>query len=294
MLNLLYLRSFVKVVELGSFRGASDWLDLAQPTVSQHVAKLENQLGKTLIHRIRNQSEPTEAGRRLLPFARTLLATASRAVEALERDNVAVSACSNIGVYSLPPVLADFQDTLGDDVEVDLTIGSNLETLKRLENREADVAIMEWWDDRPGFKSFVWRREHLVAICQPGHPLEDLKVVKPRNLEGYGVIGGEAGTGTGRLLDDVFGPEAERLKVDQTLGSTEAVKRAVRVGLGVSFVLESAVKEEVEAGSLVAIPFENENLAKEIRIIWPKDARPDSPAMQLVDFLLQRPSAEPI
>ncbi|MBO6788022.1 MAG: LysR family transcriptional regulator [Rhodospirillales bacterium] len=286
MINLLHVRSFVAVIETGSFRDASETLGLAQPTISQHIRKLEDALGKPLIVRARNHSVPSEAGRTFLGYARSLLATAARAEASIRAPSVAVAACSNVGIYMLPPDVSAFRGGSDDRTGVSFSIGSNPEVAARLADRSADVAVMEWWDDRDGYLSRVWRREPMVVIAPLGHPLAALDRISPADLFGHALIGGEAGTGTGRLLTDVFGADAEKLKVTESLGSTEAVKRAVRAGLGISLVLESAVAEEGAGGRLAVIPFADAAMNKEIRVIWPADTAPDSAAQRLVDFLV--------
>ena len=57
---------------------------------------------------------------------------------------------------------------------------------------------MEWWDERPGFVSRVWRSEEMVVIVAPDHPWVDRPV--ECRVQGVPMLGGEPGTGTGRIL----------------------------------------------------------------------------------------------
>ncbi|WP_243636436.1 LysR substrate-binding domain-containing protein, partial [Klebsiella pneumoniae] len=77
----------------------------------------------------------------------------------------------------------------------------------------------------------------------------------------------EPGSGTGRLLTEYFG-ELGVPRSGMQLGSTEAVKQAVRAGLGVSLVMASAVQDEVRSGALVALPIPG--LEKRLQLIWRK------------------------
>ncbi|HBT6884066.1 TPA: LysR family transcriptional regulator, partial [Klebsiella pneumoniae] len=81
------------------------------------------------------------------------------------------------------------------------------------------------------------------------------------------MLGGEPGSGTGRLLTEYFG-ELGVPRSGMQLGSTEAVKQAVRAGLGVSLVMASAVQDEVRSGALVALPIPG--LEKRLQLIWRK------------------------
>jgi DNA-binding transcriptional LysR family regulator len=139
---------------------------------------------------------------------------------------------------------------------------------------------MEWWDDRPGFNAGVWRREKLVVIVPPEHPWAARKSVDKAMLLREPMIGGEPGTGTARLLHQTFGANASFLKVGLQLGSTEAVKQAVRAGLGISITLESAVRDEVRAGTLRALDIAKTPLTKPLFSIFPAGLAMTSPAAQ--------------
>src|SRR5690606_11570028 len=127
----------------------------------------------------------------------------------------------------------------------ELWIGGNPIVAERLNTRRADVGLMEWWDDRPGFQALVWRREPLVVIVGPHHPWTSRRQIDADDLIGVRMLGGERGTGTGTLLRKALGSVADRIETVDGFGSTEAVKRAVRAGLGISLVLAAAVADEV-------------------------------------------------
>ena len=89
-----------------------------------------------------------------------MLDTAARSRTCVAQTALRIAASSNIGTYLLQSILAAFQAT--DPLTVDLWIGSNPNVGERLTNGGADIALMEWWTDRPGFCRHSWRREPLV------------------------------------------------------------------------------------------------------------------------------------
>ena len=99
------------------------------------------------------------------------------------------------------------------------------------------------------------------------------------------LIGGEPGTGTATLLREVFGNEAKHLKVSYTLGSTEAVKNAVKAGLGLSLVMASALQDELAAGTLCAVSIARHTIAKQIMLIVPEDTPATAPSARFAAFL---------
>lgn len=286
MLNLHAVNAFVAVLETGSFNRAADRLGMSQPTVSQQIRKLEDKLGAVLVQRGHKACRPTRAGETFLPHARALLRSAQRATDVVREHPVRIGASGNIGTYLLPERIRAFSEQLSDPGLVDLVLGPNPETALRLENGEVDVALMEWWDGRPGFDAALWRREPMRVIVSVDHSWAAADAIPKEWLLDEPMIGGEPGTGTGRLLAGVLGDEVRRLNVRFRLEGTEAVKMAVRHGLGVSLVLSSAVASEVTAGHLVARPLAEADVAKEIYCITPEDLPSTSSARRFRDHLL--------
>jgi DNA-binding transcriptional LysR family regulator len=266
MLNLAWVKTFLALVETKSFQAAADQLRLAQPTVSQQIRKLEEHLGVVLVHRSRAGCEPTEAAFTFIPYAESLIRISKRALQTVRSGHLRVGASSNIGIYILQPHVRRFLLT-HDPAQFDLVIDRNPVIAQKLDDAEVDVAVMEWWDERPGFLWKRWRSEPIVLIVPPDHPLAGYAQISKRKLAELDLLGGEPGTGTGRLLDSYFAKGA-RPRMWLQLGSTAAVKEAVKAGLGVSLVLEAAVTEELRSGTLRAIPLQPPAPEKDLFVIW--------------------------
>ncbi|HET9113114.1 MAG TPA: LysR family transcriptional regulator [Burkholderiales bacterium] len=284
-MNLAYVESFLAVANAGGFREAAKQTGLSQPAVSQHVGKLEQLLKTVLIVRKNSGCVLTAEGRLFVPHAEALLRASRRALQLFESRALVIGASSNIGIYFLPPYLQAFRRANSGMQSPDLIIGSNPEIAEKMQNLEVDVAVMEWWDHRPGFRARIWRREDLVVIVAPDHPWSALTLIEKDRLKGCNLLGGEPGTGTGRLLQSYFGEAASSIGIAMQLGSTEAVKRAVQSGLGISLALSSTVAQEHAAGRLCAIPFADSPPQKELFVIWPDSGLPDSTAFKFSEFL---------
>ncbi|WP_299033790.1 LysR family transcriptional regulator [uncultured Pseudokineococcus sp.] len=115
-MQLQQLACFVAVVDERHFTRAAQRLHLAQPSLSAQVRGLEREVGGPLLHRQRGAVRPTEAGERLLPYARRILADAEaaaaemRRVRGLETGVLRVGATPSAGTALLPPVLRRFHD----------------------------------------------------------------------------------------------------------------------------------------------------------------------------------------
>lgn len=269
MLDLGLLNSFVAVVEGGGFRAAARRLGVSQPLLSQHLRRLEEQLGAPLIERKRRGGAPTPQGRRLLPLARRLLDGAQGLGRLFMQRPVVVGAARNPGLYMLLPLLRP---------EEELRLASNAEALERLAMGETDIAFTEWWDGRAGFEAVCWREEPVIGIVPPGHPLAGAGPVPLSRILEEPLVGGEPGTGMGRVLAEALGAAATGMRLVRTLGSTEGVKRAVAAGLGASVVLACAARDELAAGSLVAVPIIRPVLHRRIWAVLPEATPAKAPA----------------
>jgi LysR family transcriptional regulator, low CO2-responsive transcriptional regulator len=285
MLNLLHARTFLAVLSERGFRAAARDLKLSPSTVVEHIKQLEEDLAAPLLVRRHGLVELTSQGAAFAPLARAMLDTAARSRAIIARPALHVAASSNIGTYLLQSILTAFQAS--DPLAVDLWIGPNHEVAERLTNGSADAALMEWWSDRPDFRQHRWRREPLVVIVAPDHPWATRTTIEASELAGQPLLGGEPGTGTNAVLRKQLGPLADKLTAVRGLGSTEAVKRAVRAGRGISLVIEAAVSDEVRAGQLVALPLNGVELAKDLKIISPSGLPEAAPAMRFISFVLE-------
>lgn len=278
MLNLIHARTFLTVVETKGVRSAARALDLAPSTVVEHIRQLELELSAPLLERQGGSTTPTPEGLRFLPIARALVATAKRARSLIHQPSMLrLAASSNVGIYLLQQPLAAFQKST--ECELETWIGPNTDVLDRLVHGEADLAAMEWWDDRKGFTARMWSREPLVVIVAPDHRWAGQTAIAVEDLLTEPLLGGEEGTGTARVLRKAFGELVHRLNVVDGFGSTEAVKRAVRAGRGASIVLSAAVADEIASRQLVALQIAGFELVKEIKLIVPETLPSTAPAM---------------
>lgn len=285
MINLERVVTFLAVVNRGGFREAAKHTGLSQSAVTQHVRRLEESLSVNLIVRNNAGSTLTEEGKVFLPYAENLVRTGSRSCALFDTNRLVIGASSNIGIYVLPPHLRRFKKTA--TCNFDVVIGDNLTIVKKLENFEVDVAIMEWWDQREGFDACVWRSEALAVIVPVEHPWAKLASIPLDWLKGEKLLGGETSSGTGRLLQHFFGSVADSIGVSMQLGSTEAVKRAVQAGLGISLVISSSVVDECESGRLRSVKIEGITPYKNLYVICRGNMLENTPSAHFKKFLLQ-------
>lgn len=200
----------------------------------QHIRRLEAELGTGLIERASARCVAAPASAAFERYARALLELADRATRLFSDPELVVGTSSNVGIYLLRPVLKSIGHAHAERYRIRQRLGTNPEVLDELTAGTVDVALIEWWDRRPGFEATPWRDEPLVVIVGPDHPWRRRARVSVAELAGETLFGGEPASGTGTLLTDTLGADAARLPATVNLGSTAAVKAAVHAGLGVA------------------------------------------------------------
>jgi DNA-binding transcriptional LysR family regulator len=146
MLDLDLLRSFVSVVEAGGFTRAGERVHRTQSTVSQQIRRLEDDIGQPLLIRSGKDVTPTEAGEKLLSYARRLLSLAEEARDVVGRPTqegaVRLGIPEDFALYRLSKLLATFSRahrTLRLDIRADQSLN-----LKRdLDRGELDLALFK-------------------------------------------------------------------------------------------------------------------------------------------------------
>src|SRR5690349_1725269 len=151
-MDLRRLEVFAKVAELGSFSRAAEALFLTQPTISEHVRGLEDELGVQLLDRLGRGATPTRAGQLLLGYARRMLSLSREAHQALERfqgrvsGELVVGGSTIPGEYVLPAIIGRFKAKY-PDVSISLLIGSTRQVSDWLEEGRVEVGVV---GARPG------------------------------------------------------------------------------------------------------------------------------------------------
>ncbi len=271
-MNRNHLTIFQAVAETGSFSRGAERLCVSQPAVSQQVAEFERALKARLFDRLPRGVRLTEAGELLLGYARRLSALEAEAERALaelhglERGHLRVGASLTIGAYVLPPVLGAFRRQY-PGVELALEI-ANTEAVQRMVGEgTVDLGLTEGFADTPGLEATVFGEDELVAVVPPGHPLLAGGAVTAARLCEEPLILREPGSGTRAVVEREFGRRGLSVRPALSLGSTEAIKRAVAAGMGLAIVSRLTLELELETGRLAVLPLSDLTLRRPLHLL---------------------------
>ena len=141
------LRSFLAVAETLSFTKAAERLGLAQPTVSQHVRKLETAAKRVLITRDTRDVRLTDNGDAMAGFARNILAAHDAAARYFSgsamRGRLRFGTADDLAITGLPRILREFRQ-IYPQINLELTVGQSDQLYKRLNSGQLDLVFVKW------------------------------------------------------------------------------------------------------------------------------------------------------
>jgi DNA-binding transcriptional LysR family regulator len=140
------LRTFLGVADAGSFTGAAQRLGLSQPTVSQHIRKLEEAVGRPLVLRDTREVRLSDAGDALAGFARTILAAHAAAERYFAgpatRGRLRFGAADDLAITQLPRILRHFRQR-NPQITLELTVGQSGTLVRRLAAGQLDLVFVK-------------------------------------------------------------------------------------------------------------------------------------------------------
>ena len=254
MMEFKQLRTFVEVVHTGSFTDAAQNLFLSQPTVSQHIRQLEEELGTMLVMRTTRRIEITSEGRRLCTYAEDILALRDRMLSNCSRRGhsiLSVGASTIPSAYILPAVLRQFGK---EHPEVYFSIHQSDSAGVRQGVKEGlfDLGLTGQESDDPEliFEEFCKDRMVLITPVTPYFLERKERKDDVRQLLNQPIILREVGSGSLKAADCYLEMEKideKDLHVVARINDQEAIKNMVAGGLGISFISSRAAQDIIEA-----------------------------------------------
>ena len=268
-MNLSRMRIFYEVADTLSFSQAAARLNVTQPAVSTQIRLLEENIGVKLFARLGKKIVLTEAGEVLVGYARKIFRLRDEAEETMKemrlvrRGTLRVGTTHTYAGHIMPPLLAKFQSAF-PQVNVVLEEGPSVEIVRGLASLTVEVAVVA----HPGkIKRVVFnylRSEDLVLICPPDHRLAHADELKVSRLAREPFIMREKGSGTRRVVDELFRRHKITPRTVFETSNAEVIKEQVAAGVGLSFLTRSAVNSDLRLGRMAPIGLRNEMLRLEI------------------------------
>ena len=235
------LRTFLAVAQSLSFTRAAESLGLRQPTVSQHVRRLEEAVGRTLFVRDTRSVALTSDGEAMAGFAREILAAQERAVGYFTGSHLTgrlrFGVTDDLALTPLPRILRDFRQ-LYPRIDLELTVLQNESLLRRVESGHLDVAFVKQAANTPApVRGQLVRRDQLVWVAVDGTRLDP---EQPIPLVVY-----QAPSLSRAVSVQALEKVGRRSRITCTVRGVNGVLAAVRAGLGVAAMARTLVPSDL-------------------------------------------------
>jgi len=278
-MDLWQLYVFSKVVEHRSFSKAGASVHLSQPTVSSHIKYLEELFQCRLVDRLPREVRPTRAGELLYRYTQRLLTLKAEMENAMAEflgciTGALVLGGSTIpGAYVLPAIVGSFKQS-HPDVELRLQIGDTAAILQGVVDGELELGVVGARAADPRLIQEKIMEDDLRLVVPAGHAWAARREVDLTELSGLPMIVREAGSGTLRTVQQALenrGLDWSTFDIVAEMGSTEAIRQAVRAGLGVSILSVLAIADDLKHGALSALTITGLELGRSFYLTHHRD-----------------------
>jgi DNA-binding transcriptional LysR family regulator len=241
------------------------------------IRQLEESVGLELFEKLGKKIQLSEAGRELHHYSQSINRQLHEAEEVLEslkglsRGRLKLAVASTVN-YFAPRLLAAFSRRYpGIGLHLDVT---NREALVRLlEANESDIVLMGRPPDNLDLESEPFMDNPLVVIAPPDHPLAGEKSISLERLAEEIFLMREPGSGTRQAMERFFDDHGLKIRQGMEMTRAEAIKQAVRAGMGLAIVSTHTIELEVETGRLVVLDVEEFPILRRWYVVYRKGKR---------------------
>jgi len=290
--QLPHLETFARAAELSSFTGAAKSLSLTQAAVSQRIQALERALKTPLFNRQGGHVFLTDAGHRLYDYAQRILDLHREAIgeitgkESPLTGELSLAASSVPGEHLLPELLSEFQQRY-PHIQVHATVADSQQVLEQVEHGQVHLGLVGSRRESAHLDYRPFASDTLGIIVPAGHSWAQKKRVTMDQFAEQPLIAREAGSGSHACLEQALtkaGKSLRDLHVTLVLGSNEAIKDAVKRGMGIAVLSSLAIKKELQAGDLHTVEVSGLDLSREMYVAWDRRRVLPIPARLFLDL----------
>jgi DNA-binding transcriptional LysR family regulator len=275
-MDIHQLRVFSSVFKNRSFSKASEALHLTQPTISNHIKALEDEFACKLFDRMGRTIIPTKEAEVLYGKSTEIIEKADALKEALGQlkkettGKLVIGASTIPGVYLMPRIMTGFQKKY-PAISFQILIADSGGIIDSISRHELLLGIVgaKLGNDQIDYTPFV--EDELIVVSAPLKTGKSSMTLK--ELVALPMVYREEGSGTRREVEKFLESEGisfDHMKIAGIFGSTDAVKQAVKAGLGVSILSKFSVADELEYKLLEEIKLTDIHMKRNFYIVTHK------------------------
>jgi DNA-binding transcriptional LysR family regulator len=275
---------FCDLAETESFTRAAQINNVTQSAVSQQISSLERQFKSLLIERSKKKFRLTREGQVLYEYCKQINQTYDSLQNRLQEikdiisGTIRVATIYSIGLHDLPPYLKKFLK-LFPTVNVHVEYRRANQVYEDVLGNVVDMGLVAYPSRDAKLDLIPLRKDILVLICHPHHPLAKAKSIKLSQLAGEKFISFEPDIPTRKAIDKILKDHEVKVETVMEFDNIETVKRAVEIEAGVAIVPHGTVIQEVAKQTLAEVKIEGHDLFRPLAAIYKKN-KVLSPAMK--------------
>lgn len=275
-MDLRQLRYFVQVVESGSFSKAAGVLHVAQPALSQHVRRMEEELGVPLLHRNPHGVQTTEAGSRLHAHGRQIISEFSelpdrvRGALTLPRGEVRVGLPGTVSELLAVPLIEAVRERY-PEVRIRIIEAMSGYILDWLRRGEVDLAMIYATADPRGLAFHLGLSEEICLFARADQPsaLETVEAgIRLPEILGLPLIVPGRGHGLRELIDTAAASAGVAIEPEIEINSYGQIKRLVERGAGYGILPRMAIDREAEEGRFRIWRFDEPRITRKVYLAY--------------------------
>lgn len=292
-MDIHHIRVFSSVYKHRSFSKAAEELNLTQPTVSDHIKALEEELKCRLFDRLPRKVLPTKEAAVLIGKAQEIIDRVEGFKEVLgefKKDlsgHLIIGASTIPGTYILPGLAASFRQK-NASVLFEAVVSDSRAIIDKVAGDELLMGIVgaKLESRQVDYKPFL--DDELIVVASSSIDVKNNISIK--DITSLPIVMREQGSGTKRVFENILekeGIDFQHLNVVGIFGSTDAVKQAVKEGMGISIISRRSAKDELKCGLLKEIKIKDANMKRQFYIITHRKRTLPHLYRTFIDYLLK-------
>jgi len=278
------LKVFCDLAETESFTKAAQINGVTQSAVSQQISSLERLFKSLLIERSKKKFRLTREGQVLYDYSKQVIGTYDALQSKLQEikdiisGTIRVATIYSIGLHDLPPYLKKFLRTY-PTVNVHVEYRRANQVYEDVLGNVVDLGLVAYPTRDSKLEICALRKEPLVLICHPQHPLAKNKGIRLKAISGQKFISFEPDIPTRKALDRILKEHSVQVQHVMEFDNIETVKRAVEIDAGIAIVPEGTVAQEVAKKTLAQVTLEDGEFYRPLAALYKRN-KVLSPAMK--------------
>lgn len=280
-IDLKQMRSFLELVKERNFTRASRNLRLNQATISNHLASLEKSLGVDLVHRSSKDFSLTPEGEVFRKYCESMLRDTDLLRETIgsaKTGGTSVVAASTIpSAYILPAAIARVKSRY-PDLQYSIEVSDSREVIETVREGGAEIGIAGRMIKIPQMMYEKIYSDRLVLISPPGMLKKEIKI---SDIAGLPMVTRQRGSGTRDAYEQALAAQRitlSGLNITLECSTSEGVREAVAAGLGVAFVSDLAVRNDVGLKRVEKVAVRNLDIRRNFYLLRVKSRKLSFPA----------------